>query len=175
MMKKKGFTLSTLVLAVASLLTVPAFADTITLNLDSPAQPGTAGSTLSFDATVSAAINNLNTVYLNGDNFTLSSPLTLDDSGFFNGFPLSLNPGDLFSGLLFTVTLPSNVASGLYTGSFSILGGSTGDSQDVLATVNFNVNVPSTGPSPVPEPASGLLLVTGLLGLGAVVGKRVIA
>jgi len=170
-MKKMGFTLSTLVLAVASLLTVPAFADTITLSLDSPVQTGTPGSTLSFDATVSTDSKSSDTVYLNGDNFTLSSPLTLDDSGFFNTFPLSLDPGDLFSGLLFTVTLPPNVAPGLYTGSFSILGGANDGAQDVLATVNFNVNVPST----VPEPASGLLLVTGLLGLGAVVGKRALA
>ena len=87
----------------------PASADTITLNLANSVQTGAAGSTLSFDATVTAPGNNGTTIYLNGDNFTsLASPLTSNDDGFLLGFPLSLDPGESFSGLLFTITLPSN-------------------------------------------------------------------
>ena len=96
-------------------------------------------------------------------------------AGFFNGYPLSLGKGSFYSGLLFTVTLPSNVASGLYHGSFSILGGADGNAENVLATVNFNVNVPGSSPSAVPEPGSLLLLGTGLAGMGAAIRRRVMA
>ena len=59
-----------LVLGVALLLARPASADTINLNLANPVQTGVAGSTLSFDATVTAPGNNGATISLNGDNFT---------------------------------------------------------------------------------------------------------
>jgi len=140
--KKMALSLSMLVLAVASLLSTSAFADTITLNLSNSVQTASAGSTLSFDATVNASNANLGTVFLNGDSLTLDSPLSLDDTGFLTNFPLSLDAGDFFSGLLFTISLPPETAAGLYTGSFVILGGADASAQDILATVNFNVNVP---------------------------------
>jgi hypothetical protein len=119
---------------------------------------------------VSTPITNVGAVFLNGDSTTVDSPLTLDDSGFFNTFPLSLGPKGLFSGLLFSVSLPSNIAVGLYKGTFDLLGGANGDAQNVLAVVNFNVNVP--GSSPVPEPGTDLLLTTGLAGLGVLIRRR---
>ncbi|MCU1323233.1 MAG: putative exosortase interaction protein [Acidobacteriaceae bacterium] len=177
MMKKTVRTLSKVsmlalfVLAAALLLSSPASADTISLNLTNAVQTGTAGSTLSFFATVAAPGTNGGTVYLNGDNSNLDSPLTLNDDGFFLDFPLSLDAGDSFSGLLFTVTLPSNIASGLYTGFFEILGGSDGGSLDTLQSVNFQVNVAPVV-SAVPEPESLMLLAAGLPGLAVLARSK---
>ena len=170
MHKKLTFSFSTLILAVVSLLAVPAFGDTISLNLDNPVQNGLPGSTVSFNAVVSTPASNGAAVFLNGDSITLDSPLAVDDSSFFNNFPLSLNPNGLFSGLLFTVSLPSNITAGIYKGTFDLIGGANGDAQNLLAVVAFNVNVP--GSSPVPEPGTDLLLSTGLAGLGALVRRR---
>ena len=92
MMKKTVRTLSTFALFVAAvtlLLSSRTFADTIGLSLAAPTQSGTAGSTVSFVATVSAPGTNGGTVFLNGDSFDVTSPLVLDDSGFFFDFPLS--------------------------------------------------------------------------------------
>jgi hypothetical protein len=165
MFKKTTFSISMLVLGAALLLTRLASADTIILNLTNPVQTGAAGSTLSFDATVAASGKNGGTVYLNGDNFTsLASPLISNDDGFLFGFPLSLDPGDSFSGLLFTIMLPSDISAGQYLGSFTILGGANGEALDELATVDFTVNA-TAGPSAVPEPESLMLLATGLAGM----------
>jgi hypothetical protein len=172
MMKKTVRTLSTFalfVLAATLLLSSRTFADTIGLSLNAPAQPGAPGSTVSFVATVSAPGTNGGTVFLNGDSFDVSSPLTLDDGGFFNDFPLSLNPGESFSGTLFSIALPSNVAAGLYTGSFEILGGADGGALDTLASVDFQVNV---APSTVPEPESLMLLAAGLPGVALLVQRK---
>lgn len=174
MMKKTIRSLSMLALFVlpAILLLSPrAFGDTISLSLDAPVQTGAAGSTVSFFATVSAPGTNGGTEFLNGDSFNLTLPLVLDDSGFFLDFPLSLDPGDSFSGLLlFSVDLPSNVAAGPYTGSFEILGGADGGGQDKLSSVDFEVDVPATGA--VPEPESLMLLAAGLPGVAFLVKRK---
>jgi hypothetical protein len=128
-------------------------------------QTGAAGSTLSFDATVAAPSNNGGTIYLNGDNFTsLASPLISSDDGFLLGFPLSLDPGKSFSGVLFTITLPLDINAGQYLGSFAILGGADGGALDELATVDFTVNA-TAETSAVPEPDSLMLFATGLAGI----------
>jgi len=158
-MKKTVLSLSISLLAIF-LLAVPASADTIALVLSNPAQTGAPGSTLTFAATVSAPLTNGATVFLNADNFDINipGPSTIDDSGFLLNFPLSLNPGDNFTGTLFSVALPSALAPGIYKGFFKIAGGAGPDSQNPLAIVDFQINAAS----PVPEPNSGVLLVTGL-------------
>jgi hypothetical protein len=174
MKKKTARTLSTFALFVLSatlLLSSRTFADTIGLSLNAPAQSGAAGSTVSFAATVSAPGTNGGTVFLNGDSFNISSPLTLDDSGFLFDFPLSLDPGDSFSGVLFLTDLPANLAAGLYTGSFTILGGSDMFAQDTLGTVEWQVNVAPTA-SAVPEPESLMLLAAGLPGVALLVRRK---
>jgi hypothetical protein len=167
-MKKTALSLSKL--ALASLLFVaPAFADTLNLTLSNPIQTGTPNGTLTFDATTSAPLSNTGTIYLNGDSFNLSlAGATIDDTGFFN-FPLSLDPGDTFTGTLFTVSLPASFAPGTYNGFFEILGGTDPAAFDTLATVNFQV----TTPTAVPEPDAWLLLATGLAALPiAIYGRR---
>ena len=174
MMKKAVRTLSMFslfVLAATLLLSTRTFADTIGLSLNSPAQPGTAGSTVSFVATVSAPGTNSGTVFLNGDGFDVSSPLVVDDNGFLFDFPLSLDPGDSHSGVLFSIALPSNLAAGLYTGSFEILGGADSNAFDTLGSVDFQVNV-APAPSAVPEPESLMLLAAGLPGVAFLVQRK---
>jgi hypothetical protein len=155
-------------LAVVGLLLAgtAAKADTLTVTLDAPFQSGPATFftfTATIDYTNADSINDGGaTEYLNGDSFNVDAPATLDDSGFFNNAPLSLNPGGSSGDIvLFTVTTPAynSAGSNLYTGSFSIVGGeSPSDDSDLLATVDFNVQV-------TPEPTSLLLMLTGLVAL----------
>ena len=163
MTRKRILSLSIFVVPIFLLIPSLALADTLTLSLSNPVQSATAGSTLTFDATVSASSTNGAPIFLNSDSFTIESPLTLDDTDFFN-FPLSLNPGDSYTGALFTVTLPSGLAPGDYTGSFEILGGADGSAFNTLATSGFQVNA-------TPEPGTMFLLATGL-GLPAFVMYR---
>ena len=154
MIKKTVLSLSLFLLAMF-LPTAPASADSITLVLSQPTLTGAPGSTLIFDATVSAPLANSATVFLNFDNFGDNIPgSTIDDSGFLN-FPLSLNPGGSFTGTLFSVALPPGVAPGSYTGFFEIFGGSNADAGNPLATANFQINA-------TPEPGTWVLLATGL-------------
>jgi hypothetical protein len=168
MMKKTALSLSMLALAVL-LLAAPALADTISLTLSNPIQTGAPGSILTFDATVSAPLANGAEVFLNGDNFGISGPNSIDDTGFLLDFPLDLNPGDSFTGTLFTVALPPNLGAGSYNGFFTILGGADPSALGDLTTVNFQVNA-------TPEPGTWLLFATGL-GLLAVgnFGRRLSA
>ena len=105
------------------------------------------------------------TAYLNGTSSTIPGPLTIDDTPFFVLVPAVLNAGDLYTGPLFNVTVPSGTAFGLYTGTFNVLGGDTGSELDVLDTVTFGVQA-------VPEPATTALVAAGLLGLTAAVRRR---
>jgi hypothetical protein len=165
----------TILLAGAGLLLGSALAkaDSITLTLSSPFQNGGWGSVLEFDATVTNTT--ASTVYLNDDDPTIlgnpASPpmLVLDDSGFFNNFPLSLAPsgssGDTFTGELFTVAIQPGVPYGIYAGTFEILGGNPSDFADMIGSANFGVTV-------TPEPPSWQLLAMALMCLFAVIFRN---
>jgi hypothetical protein len=160
-LKKVALTLAALIFALI-VSAAPALADTLNFSLTSPNQTGLPGTMLSFAATVSAPSSNSGTIYLNGDSFNLTAPGgSIDDLGFLFTFPFSLDPGDSFTGELFTVTLPSDLPPGLYNGFFEILGGSDSSAFNTIGTVDFTVD------QPVPEPSSWLLLATGLAFLGA--------
>jgi hypothetical protein len=74
--------------------------------------------------------------------------------------------------VLFTITLPSNTAAGLYPVTFEILGGADSGAQDTIASVqDFPVNVASTA-STVPEPESLMLLAAGLPGVAFLVQRK---
>jgi len=159
-------------LAVAGLLLAgsAAKADTLTLTLDRPFQSGLPdlfvfAGTIAYTSADLANDGGL-TEYLNGDSFSLGAPAMLDDTAFNTSAPLFMNPGDSWSGVIFTVTTPLylNGSPSFYTGSFSIVGGnSPADDTDLLATEDFDVRV-------TPEPPSWELLAMALLGLLGVVG-----
>ena len=156
MMKKTALSISMFVLA--ALVLVPlASADTISLTLTNPVQTASPGSTVSFDATVTAIYDKLGPAFLNGDNFGVTGSLTIDDTPFLLNFPLMMSAGDSVTGLLFTVSLPANLAPGPYTGFFSILGGLNANALGTLDTADFTINA-----SPVPEPATWALIGTGM-------------
>lgn len=147
-----------LVLTAALLLSVSAFADSVTITLASPYQVAVYNSTVSFTATVSAPSTNAAPIYLNGDSFNVDAPLTVDDSGFFS-FPLFLNPGGSYTGVLFTVYIPATTPMGNYYGYFQILGGSDGSQLNPISNVaSFEINA-------IPEPGTMLLLGTGGIAL----------
>ncbi|WP_035347444.1 PEP-CTERM sorting domain-containing protein [Edaphobacter aggregans] len=174
-MKKSALSLFTLLLAAVVALPVAAHADTINFALTSPVQTGSGGSTLTFEATVSVLASNSGAVSLISDTFTIpgTSPFTvlnIDDSSFFNNFPLALNPGESFTGTLFTLTLPGVIAPGVYGGNFVALDLFDEAGLETFATQEFIVSVP--GSSPVPEPGTWVLLVTGAGALAGVVYSR---
>ncbi|MBV9081260.1 MAG: PEP-CTERM sorting domain-containing protein [Acidobacteriaceae bacterium] len=153
--------------AVAALLAVglssaAAYADSITFTLTNPngTVPYNTGGSLTYDATVSAPAGNGAPVFLNGDSFNVTAPVTLNDSDFFSNFPLSLAPGASFTGGLFVLTVPPNSPLGTFLGTFTLLGGATNTGTSTLGTVNFSLTTVT------PEPSSILLLLTGMAALG---------
>ncbi|MDR3752894.1 MAG: hypothetical protein P4K93_03980 [Terracidiphilus sp.] len=159
-----------LTVAVVGLLLAgsAARAESLTLTLDAPYQSGEQ-TVYAFTGVIQYtgldAINDGGAqVYLNGDSFSLTAGASLDDSGFFNNAPLSLYPAGTSGDIdLFDITTPAYNPSGTaadntYIGAFEILGGATPDSYDVLATVDFNIEV-------TPEPPSWELLALALISL----------
>src|SRR5579875_3166747 len=150
--------------ALAALVTIglsqAAAADIIHFSLVNPSgRASYLGGSVTFDATVSAPATNAAPVFLNGDSFNVTAPVTLDDSDFVNNFPISLAPGISFTGDLFVLTAPPHLPVGTFLGTFTLLGGPNSSATNTLGTVNFSLTTFT------PEPSSIALLLTGLAGL----------
>jgi hypothetical protein len=171
-----------LLLSLAStslLLSGPAAkADSYTIVFTNPDQSAVAGDIVEFDAIITN-LDPSNGLYLNSDNVaSLDVPLTLDDTAFGNiPWPLSLagDTGDSYTGALFDVTVSLATAAGTYEGEYQVLGGSDGITYDLLGNEVFTITVGDVGgSSPVPEPSSLLLLLSGMAGLAGTFRRRLI-
>lgn len=163
MIRKTSLSLCAFVFALLLGSTSPASADPVVLD-------GIIGSTVSFDADIQNPIDNGAPLFLNGSSFTIDSPLSLNDLLFVN-FPASIDAGSEAFGTLFTVDLPLGLTPGLYSGTYFILGGFTPADQDTLAEIDFQINAQSAA-SPVPEPGTWVLLLTGVGVLGMMMYSR---
>jgi hypothetical protein len=167
-MKRLILALPMLGLLATLLLPAPAWADQLGLNfsLADPQQFVVPPGTLTFVATVSAPLTNTGDVYLNSDSTTVDYPLTLDDTPFFNNFPLSLAPGGSFTGVLFDITVPDYADIGTtYNGYFEIDGGPDSSTLDYLASTTFTVTA-------TPEPGTVILLLAGFAVLAVAFRRR---
>lgn len=162
---------------VAAFASHEATADTVNFTLDNPVQTITSsGGKLSFVATVSAPLTNTGIENLNGDSFNInpSNMFDVDDSGFFNDFPLFLAPGDSYTGTLFTLGVPAGATAQTYTGTLALLGGPSFESFDTLGTATFSVDVTAVAAA-APEPGTWGMMILGFGVAGYAVRRRQVA
>ena len=147
------------VVVVASLIGFASRSDaSVILSLDQPDALLSQGGSVDFFGEITN--DGADEVFLNGDFSVLPYvALALDDSAFFDNAPLFLAPGASYAGPLFRVLASSAAPAGLYLGTFGITGGPSDDSFATLAVAGFTVSVQES--SPVPEPQSLMLVVTG--------------
>lgn len=172
----KSYSLLSLAIAALLLSAPAAKAYSYTFVFTNPDQSAVAGDTVEFDAIITN-LDSSNGLYLNYDNTAwIDAPLTLDDTAFWAILPYPLNPagesGDFYTGALFYVTVPLGTAAGTYEGEYQVFGGSSSDASDLLADQYFTITV--GGASPVPEPSSLLLLLSGMAGLAGTLRRRLI-
>lgn len=136
-----------------------AFSAPLTVSFSSSLLTAAGGQTVTFSATLT---NTLATpLFLNADAVNVAAPLTTDDTKFFLNTPAFLAAGQSVTAPILDVIVPNGTPFGLYPGSFTVIGGSTGGDFTNIGSANFAVSV-------VPEPgtvgllAGGALLLVGL-------------
>ncbi len=152
---------------LALLLTIggssAAHANTIYYAIDTPTVTANPGDTVDFTASIQETYGDI--FFLNGDSFSVEGSLQVDDSGLFINFDQLFFSYQFEDAILFSVTLPADIPTGTYLGSFTLLGGfSSGDDAGELGTQNFSISTVNNTPTvpQVPEPSSLILLGTGL-------------
>lgn len=150
-------------LAVLFILPIAAKADPVTLAL-----PGSVSVQAGGSISVIGTITNGGSPSFNITSWTITlgnALLTFDDTGF-QGSPLVLNAGDSFGPIgFFDIFANSALAPGTYAGSFTVFD----EIRDLSVTKDFRITVTA---ATVPEPASMLLLASGLVGFAALRRKR---
>ena len=160
------------ILIFATLGSAAAKADSLTITLDQANPTASAGDTLQFFGTIT---NDTDTaLFLNNDDLNLGGLSLTTTDQFFNTVPISLAPegevGDSSGDIeLFDVTVsdPLLDAAGVYSGTYTLFGGADGNAQDNLGSTSFSV----TTVSPVPEPSTLYLLLSGILAMAALAWK----
>ncbi len=125
-------------------------AGTLDFNFTSSLQYVAAG-TVTFSGTLTNT--GATPLYINGDN--VSSALPFDDTAFLLNVPAVMSAGQTITTNLFSIMVPPGTPLGLYTGSFSILGGDDASANNLLSSAPFAVQV-------VPEPATWITMFAAL-------------
>lgn len=166
--KFKQLLIAMSVLAVLVILPAAVKADPITFTLNNNLTVA-AGSSVTFFGTLTNGgapgrfINSLSFSFASG----APGSITFDDTAFFANVPAFLGPGTT-TGLVafFDAVVSSLVPPGVYFGSVSVLGGDLETDENILGTQEFSITVLG-GDDPIPEPATMLLLGSGLAGAAA--------
>lgn len=168
--KFKQLLIAMSVLAVLVILPTAVKADPITFTLDDT-HTVAAGSSVTFFGTLSNGgapgrfINALSFSFASG----APGSITFDDTAFFANVPAFMGPSTT-TGLVafFDAVVSSLVPPGVYAGSVSVLGGDDANADNILGTQEFSITVlPAGGGGEIPEPATMLLLGSGLAGAAA--------
>ena len=154
----KKLSLAMLAITGALVSAAPALADTVNYSLNPVAPTVAAGGTVTFNTSILAPSSNTGSISILSDAFSCQTGCTIDDTDF-NNTPFALDPGQSYTGPLFTVSTLSTDA-GVYGGFFDLtfadaMGSTFTDS------ASFDVTVGSSS-SVTPEPGSWLLLSTGV-------------
>jgi hypothetical protein len=160
MRRRRMHRLVVIILWATALSSAAAHADSIDITLLQVNQSGVAGTTVTFDATLTNLTGS--TIFINGGTATTSTSfLTVDDNPFLNNAPLALASGARSGPFpLFSVFISPGTPLGNYGfNTFSILGGTSSTAFNSVGSAQFNVTV-------APEPGTMLLLSSGLIGLG---------
>lgn len=123
------------------------------------------GETTDVTATVQWEAGDPNPLSLDGFNVSLAPGLTVDTTPFFATWPLSLGASGSFTGVLFTVTAILGTPAGTTAGTATFFA-SGGGVPIEDTTDGFTATVTPGNGTVVPEPATLLLLASGLIGAG---------